>query len=529
MKSYSAARALVQLLKKTWSRVKLPSLYFSTSCTGKVRTSLGKTTLTSSKMPEMNVSSSHLPLNQYSKDIPPGWDPRDPNFPLRAYISRLKLWSRTTSLRPEQMGPAVAGRLQGRPFDLALQMQIDLATRPDLWGHYNGRQRLTGDEALAFPGAEEDAQNALPRIASGLATFVQQLEALYGAQDQRINTAAIDAFENLYRHNSMTLLEYVNEFAFLYQQAHSLAGYEINAVARSHRFIRGARQSPELVKNILLLVQQDLARFQDIYNHFTLVAKQQVDPHLPGSAPGARQAYYHDEGDGYYQDDPSWYEDYDGYQDWYGDEYDYAYDDEVPDTPFQQDGTTYYQLGDDEYADDPGDGYYQDYGGYDSDPWMNWYADDESLDVYYGKGKSRGKGRRPKGKGKRPAGKGKYRRPAGKGKFTLYGKGKDGKNKGKGFGRSSGMIGCSLCGSPNHNANECPTRATKGKGGRGKDAHFADQAATGLPPIDTNPPTNVGGTSGTLFQSIMKDYPSVSHALTPRTNPPADTGGMRLS
>ena len=489
----------------------------------------------------MNVSSSHLPLNQYSKDIPPGWDPRDPNFPLRSYISRLKLWSRTTALRPEQMGPAVAGRLQGRPFDLALQMQIDLAPRPDLWGAYNGRQRLTGDEALAFPGAEEDAERGLPAMQSGLATFVQQLEALYGAQDQRINTAAIDAFENLYRHNNMSLLEYVNEYAFLYQQAHSLAGYEINAVARSHRFIRGARQSPELVKNILLLVQQDLARFQDIYNHFTLVAKQQVDPHLPGAGPAARQAYYRN-GEGSYSSSPVYYQEGDWYEDeyyeWYDDEDDYTQGDEVPsqglswynDAPYPQDGTAYYQLDDYEYAEDE-NYHYEDYDG--GDPWMSWYGRDdvagmELFETFYGKGKNKGR-RKGKGKGKRPAGKGKGKRPAGKGKFTLYGKGKDGKGKGKGFGRSSGMIGCSLCGSPNHNASECPTQATQGKGSKGKGTHYVgEQANVGLPSIDTSPPATVGNSSGTLFQSIMRDIPAVSHALAPRTSP-ADTGGLRLS
>ena len=93
--------------------------------------------------------------------------------------------------------------------------------------------------------------------------------------------------------------------------------------------------------------------------------------------------------------------------------------------------------------------------------------------------KGKGKLRRPKGKGKskskRPKGYGKMRR------FTMFGKGKSDDAKGKGFGkkggkpwgkpspgRSSGMMGCSVCGSPNHNAADCPVAVTGPSKGPGK-------------------------------------------------------------
>ena len=110
-----------------------------------------------------------------------------------------------------------------------------------------------------------------------------------------------------------------------------------------------------------------------------------------------------------------------------------------------------------------------------------YYGDDyyyegqysSSDDYYFGKGK--GKFRRPfrKGKGK---GKGKFHRPFRKGKgkgereaLSLFGKGDKGKGKGNGkfgkskyksmvstaVGKSSGMLGCSSCGSSNHNAADC--------------------------------------------------------------------------
>ena len=94
---------------------------------------------------------SNIPLPQYTKSVPPGWDPSIQTFPLRSYIDRLKLWTRTTVLRSEQMGPAVAGRLVGRPFDVAMQLTVDISTRPDM-AAYSGKEVLQGDDALAFPG-----------------------------------------------------------------------------------------------------------------------------------------------------------------------------------------------------------------------------------------------------------------------------------------------------------------------------------------------------------------------------------------
>ena len=418
---------------------------------------------------EMNSSSSHLPLNQYTKDVPPGWDPRDPNFPLRSYISRLKLWSRTTGLRVEQMGPAVAGRLQGRPFDVALQLSVDLGSRPDLIAHY-GANALVGDDALAFPGAAADGPNGLPELRSGLAQFIQNLEALYGAQDQKINTQAIDNFEFLIRGPSMSLLEYCNEYAFLYQQANTLAGYEINHIARSHRFIRGSRQPPELVKNVLLLVNQDLRRFEDIYNHFLLIAKQAVDPKLPGGPSALRHGRFYQETE---DDTMTWYYQTDG-DAWTCEEQQHQPTDYDDAQSYYRD--VYYDIGDDD--DDYG---YDDYD-QDNDDDYEWYDDGYSYyldeESYWMRPKGKGKGRRPKGKGKS-----KFRRPKGLGKmrrFAMFGgkgKGKKGKPDGKGKpwgksspGRSSGMMGCATCGSPNHNSSDCPVGAiNEGKGtGKGK-------------------------------------------------------------
>ena len=121
-----------------------------------------------------------------------------------------------------------------------------------------------------------------------------------------------------------------------------------------------------------------------------------------------------------------------------------------------------------------------------------------SDDYYFGKGKR--KFRRPfrKGKGK---GKSKFHRPSRKGKgkgdreaLSLFskddkgkgkGSGKFGKSKGKdkyksmdstAVGKSSGMLGCSSCGSSNHNAGDCPWQP-----GQASSAHLAQLAAEEVP------------------------------------------------
>ena len=89
------------------------------------------------------ADSSGLPLETYSKSVPPGWAVGLTHFPFRRYLERLRLWYRLTDLDPSQVGPAVAGRLQGRVFNMALSLRID-----------NGGMILTGDSALAFAGTQ---------------------------------------------------------------------------------------------------------------------------------------------------------------------------------------------------------------------------------------------------------------------------------------------------------------------------------------------------------------------------------------
>ena len=87
-------------------------------------------------------TSGGLPLEQYNRSVPPGWRPGILHYPFRRFIERLRLWYRQTDLDVSQCGPAVAGRLAGRPFSLAMALRV---VRQD-------GTELRGDAALAYPG-----------------------------------------------------------------------------------------------------------------------------------------------------------------------------------------------------------------------------------------------------------------------------------------------------------------------------------------------------------------------------------------
>ena len=160
---------------------------------------------------------SGLPLESYTKSVPPGWRVGAPKYTFRRFLERLRLWYRQTHQSPESLGPAVAGRLQGRLFDTALGLKFTLP---------NGNM-LIGDEALAFLGADailDPGTGAVqvPAEDNGLQRLLRVLTAQYGADDQRQITGIIDQYDDL-RQGRMSLLDYLNEEATLFDDAARLA------------------------------------------------------------------------------------------------------------------------------------------------------------------------------------------------------------------------------------------------------------------------------------------------------------------
>ena len=49
-----------------------------------------------------------LPIDQFTKSTPPGWQEGLPHYPFRLYKQKMNLWSHTTDLMGGQIGPAMA-------------------------------------------------------------------------------------------------------------------------------------------------------------------------------------------------------------------------------------------------------------------------------------------------------------------------------------------------------------------------------------------------------------------------------------
>ena len=89
-----------------------------------------------------------------------------------------------------------------------------------------------------FPGVAADPTIGQAALESGLMLLMRTLRETYGAEDQATATASIEAFEQHRRTGSMTLLEYCTDFQYLYNQARTLARYEISTTALSHKLLK---------------------------------------------------------------------------------------------------------------------------------------------------------------------------------------------------------------------------------------------------------------------------------------------------
>ena len=93
-------------------------------------------------------------LSEYRKDVPPGWAPGSPDYPLRLYLDRVRVWYRKYDGPDETVGPLLAGRLVGGAQRIALSLRL-----PDPTGN-----RDVGDAALVRLSVEEVRDPLNPNI-----------------------------------------------------------------------------------------------------------------------------------------------------------------------------------------------------------------------------------------------------------------------------------------------------------------------------------------------------------------------------
>ena len=199
-----------------------------------------------------------IPLQEFRRDCPPGWSPGLPDYPLRLFFDKLKLWYQIFDGADELVGPLVAGRLQGKAQRLALQLRLP---RPD--GGVD-----VGSDALVRLSVEEVRdpvnpaiilQNAIP---SGIQSLCNSLRDAFGFSDQELVSKSIEDFME-FRRGRMAFSEFSIEFDMRLEEATTRAGFEINDVAKFYLFFKAAQLPAKLVDDIKLQIQGDLRRFQE--------------------------------------------------------------------------------------------------------------------------------------------------------------------------------------------------------------------------------------------------------------------------
>ena len=66
----------------------------------------------------------NLPLQEFRRDVPPGWSPGDPQYPLKMYLDKLQLPYNPRTVKDEVVGPLISGRLHGRAAKVAMTLRI---------------------------------------------------------------------------------------------------------------------------------------------------------------------------------------------------------------------------------------------------------------------------------------------------------------------------------------------------------------------------------------------------------------------
>ena len=370
-------------------------------------------------------TTSGIPLDEYRKDIPPGWAPGDSRYTLKQYMERVKVWYRLFDGPDENVGPLLAGRLRGRAQQIALSLRL-----PDPTGHVD-----VGDAALVRLSVDEvtdPAGNIIQRaIPSGPQALLHALRAAFGEAEQLQATKALETFFE-FRRGRLPISEWSVQWELNLEEAVLHAGLEVNPVAKTYLFFKSSGLPQKTIDDLLLQVHGDMRRFEEVRTLLLRMAHRGMDA-------AASSNLYEDTNKAFYQDDidssswsnitepwneewPSYETDelYAWYEGWYDDDASWYYDQEEP-----------YEHGD----------------------WQEtWYEAGEEEPADQAEGE--------------PA------EQSGNVEESFY--------KGKGKSRSSTMgLGCSTCGSKWHNTHSCPLNDQKPHKGKGRGKGFGKSKSKG--------------------------------------------------
>ena len=150
-----------------------------------------------------------MPLDESTRNVPPGWKPGLDWYPYRLYVEKVRVWHRTAEFNEEELGPILTQRLEGGALRVALTLRVPLPPQ-------EGGGFVTGDAALVRPtvAAIIDPQTGAviqEAILSGAHQLLRRLQERYGLDAQDRVVVCLDALFD-FRRGRLPLQEYLNEF-----------------------------------------------------------------------------------------------------------------------------------------------------------------------------------------------------------------------------------------------------------------------------------------------------------------------------
>ena len=219
-----------------------------------------------------------IPLDEYRRDVPPGWSAGNMDYPLKLYLERVKMWYRIYEGPDESVGPLLAGRLRGRAQQIALTLRL-----PDPHGGVDigdgALVRLSVDE-VRDPVNGQVIQQAIP---SGVQALLAALRAAFG---ERSRSTSCDSGDG-------GLLRVLN-----LDEAITHSGLDLNNVARTYLYLKSSQLSQKTIDDLLLQVHGDMARFDEIRTLMLRMSHRSFDA-------GSHSALHEDGSQSYGEDDGS--------------------------------------------------------------------------------------------------------------------------------------------------------------------------------------------------------------------------------
>ena len=158
----------------------------------------------------------HIALDEYTKQVPPGWYPYMHNYPLKLFVEKFDAWKRQTACTESEIGVVLLGRLKGASYRIATKMRVQRYQEADpvnapgvvaldpTSGQPIPAPTITGVDAVASLRQVHPISGAV-LVKNGYELIIEALEHSYGAEEQNVKGKTLDAFFNLWRGNGALL------------------------------------------------------------------------------------------------------------------------------------------------------------------------------------------------------------------------------------------------------------------------------------------------------------------------------------